>query len=83
VPRHIQKQREEAAQAGQGGFQHEGGLSIQTGVRFDGADVMSEMEDELWSPTEPTPTAQHFPGAKEMHNVQSPSWQNINTSKSS
>lgn len=61
VPRHIQKQREEAAAAGHspqtpnglpgnGYFERPGGLSEM------------EMEDEVWSQSEATPIVQHFPG---------------------
>jgi hypothetical protein len=60
VPRHIQKQREEAAAAGHspqtpngmtsnGYFERPGGLSEM------------EMEDEVWSQSEATPVVQHFP----------------------
>jgi hypothetical protein len=34
------------------------------------------MDEEIWSPTDSTPIAQHFPTSKsEMHNVPSPTWQ--------
>ncbi|KAF2020592.1 hypothetical protein BU24DRAFT_416260 [Aaosphaeria arxii CBS 175.79] len=78
VPRHIQKQREEAAQIGQGSLQDENGLSIQTGGHYDRGELMTEMDEEIWSPTESTPIAQHFPSGKvEAHNVSSPEWQNL------
>jgi hypothetical protein len=57
------------------------GLSLQTGATFDGSDVIPEMDEEIWSPSEPTPIAQHFPGKVDMHNTTSPGWQNLNTSK--
>jgi hypothetical protein len=82
VPRHIQKQREEAAQAGQGQIPSGNGLSLQTGATFDGSDVIPEIDEEIWSPNESTPIAQHFPGKVDMHNTTSPGWQNLNTSKS-
>jgi hypothetical protein len=73
VPRHIQKQREEAAaHGGQVDAQNEHGLSIQTGRHFE---RMPEMDDELWSPDEATPISQHFPTTKgEIHHVSSPGW---------
>ncbi|PSN68026.1 hypothetical protein BS50DRAFT_522991 [Corynespora cassiicola Philippines] len=74
VPRHIQKQREEAAQSGQRS-PNENGLSIQTSGQFERGDMISEMDEELWSPAEPTPIAQHFPTGKgDMHSVSSPGW---------
>ncbi|KAF1958402.1 hypothetical protein CC80DRAFT_409247 [Byssothecium circinans] len=74
VPRHIQKQREEAAaQGGHPGQLPENGLTIQTGGHFDN---IPEMEEELWSPSEPTPIAQHFPDHKvNVHAHSSPEWQ--------
>ncbi|KAF2637200.1 hypothetical protein P280DRAFT_111662 [Massarina eburnea CBS 473.64] len=75
VPRHIQKQREEAAaQGGQPGQQLDHGLTIRTGGQFDN---IPEMEEELWSPSEPTPIAQHFPEHHEVnvHAHSSPEWQ--------
>ncbi|KAH7135856.1 fungal-specific transcription factor domain-containing protein [Dendryphion nanum] len=81
VPRHIQKQREEAAHSGHAGFHHENGLAIQTG-HFDRGDAIAEMDEEIWSPTESTPIAQHFPTNKgDLHHVPSPEWQNLATSK--
>ncbi|KAF2875422.1 fungal-specific transcription factor domain-containing protein [Massariosphaeria phaeospora] len=71
VPRHIQKQREEAAHHGQ----RSPGLTIQTGGHYEGPDVISEIDEDLWSPSEATPIAQHFPTAKdEFHNIPSPGW---------
>ncbi|PVH92580.1 hypothetical protein DM02DRAFT_271201 [Periconia macrospinosa] len=79
VPRHIQKQREEeAAQQGQHPHNHpqsnpHHGLTVHTGGQFEN---MPDMDDDLWSPSEPTPIAQHFPDSKTpRHPVTSPSWQ--------
>ncbi|KAF2676119.1 hypothetical protein K458DRAFT_352241 [Lentithecium fluviatile CBS 122367] len=79
VPRHIQKQREEAAAHGGPIDQQTGnGLTIQTGAHFE---RIPEMEDELWSPAESTPTLQHFSGGKsELHHVSSPGWTGLPTS---
>ncbi|KAF2657088.1 hypothetical protein K491DRAFT_777514 [Lophiostoma macrostomum CBS 122681] len=79
VPRHIQKQREEAAQAGHGNLHGENGLTIQTG-HFDSGDGMADMDDEIWSPAEATPIAPHFPSREEVHNVTSAGWHNMTTS---
>ncbi|ORY12504.1 fungal-specific transcription factor domain-domain-containing protein [Clohesyomyces aquaticus] len=39
---------------------------------------MAEMDDEIWSPADPTPISQHFPTAKnEMHHIPSPRWQTM------
>ncbi|KAF2712924.1 hypothetical protein K504DRAFT_369360 [Pleomassaria siparia CBS 279.74] len=73
VPRHIQKQREQA------GEQADHGLSIHTGP-YERSE-MYEMEEEIWSPNDSTPIAQHFPSTKgEMHNVPSPTWHQLPTS---
>ncbi|KAF2450122.1 hypothetical protein P171DRAFT_428209 [Karstenula rhodostoma CBS 690.94] len=67
VPRHIQKQRDEAAaQHGLPNAHEENPLSIQT--HFEN----SEMDEELWSPSEPTPIAHHFPAKEDIHHVPSP-----------
>ncbi|KAF2738722.1 hypothetical protein EJ04DRAFT_509295 [Polyplosphaeria fusca] len=79
VPRHIQKQREEAAANGQHSPQHENGLSVQT-RGFDRPDMMVEMDDDIWSPTAPTPIQQQFPDAKGDMHVSSPGWQNLSAS---
>ncbi|KAF2476980.1 transcriptional activator xlnR [Lindgomyces ingoldianus] len=76
VPRHIQKQREEAAHTDPRSPQNGNGLSIQTSSHYEGADVIPEMEDGIWSPAQPTPISQHFPTTKDdMHHVTSPRWQ--------
>jgi len=81
VPRHIQKQREEAGgQPGQPSPQHEHGLSIQTG-HYDRNGAYADLEDEIWSPTDSTPIAQHFSNKNDLHHVTSPGWHNIPTSK--
>lgn len=82
VPRHIQKQREEAAAAaGQQAQQvrPENGLSIQTSG-YDSSEVMPEMDEEIWTPSEPTPIAQHFSAKPDMQTVSSPGWQSLNPS---
>ncbi|KAF2114489.1 transcriptional activator xlnR [Lophiotrema nucula] len=80
VPRHIQKQREEAAQNGQLSPTQENELSIQTGGHFDRPDMIVEMDEELWSPTESTPIQQHFPTKADLHHVSSAGWQTLATS---
>jgi hypothetical protein len=73
VPRHIQKQREEAAAGGQPDQQNEQRrLTIQTG-HFE---RINDMDDEIWSPSEPTPIAQHFSAGKP-HHVSSPGWNGL------
>ena len=45
---------------------------------------MTEMDEEIWSPAEQTPIAQHFPAKLDVHNPQAqspPGWQTLNTSK--
>ncbi|KAE8851888.1 hypothetical protein HRS9122_02175 [Pyrenophora teres f. teres] len=59
VPRHIQKQREEAA-AGGGSPQTPNGM---TGY-FERPGVMTEMDEDVWSQSEATPVVQHFPQGK-------------------
>lgn len=81
VPRHIQKQREEAAAAAGQQTQQvrpENGLSIQTSG-YDSSEVMPEMDEEIWTPSEPTPIAQHFSTKPDMQSVSSPGWQSLNT----
>ncbi|KAF2264896.1 hypothetical protein CC78DRAFT_560069 [Lojkania enalia] len=80
VPRHIQKQREEAAQNGQQNVQSENELAIHTGGHFERPDMMVDMDEEIWSPTAPTPMQHHLPSGKvDFHSVSSPGWQNMNS----
>lgn len=40
------------------------------------------MDEEIWSPSEPTPIAPHFPGGKgELHDVSSPGWHGLPSSE--
>ncbi|KAF2183245.1 hypothetical protein K469DRAFT_668898 [Zopfia rhizophila CBS 207.26] len=83
VPRHIQKQREEAAQAEQRSPQGENDIVIRARNHFEGGEVIPEMDDEIWSPTGPAPAPMphHFPNGKvEMNQLPSPRWQSLNTS---
>jgi hypothetical protein len=55
-------------------------LSINT----DGYDrnMYAEMDEEIWSPADSTPIATHFPTSKrEIHNIPSPNWQHLPSSK--
>ena len=48
---------------------------------FERPGVMSEMEDEVWSQSEPTPVVQHFPAEKSnLHNPSSGEWQGLQPS---
>ncbi|KAF7678377.1 transcriptional activator xlnr [Alternaria burnsii] len=58
VPRHIQKQREEAAAAGSP--QTPNGISSY----YERPGVMAEMDEDVWSQSEATPVVQHFPAGK-------------------
>jgi hypothetical protein len=58
VPRHIQKQREEAAASGSP--QTPNGISSY----YERPGVMAEMEEDVWSQSEATPVVQHFPAGK-------------------
>ncbi|KAF2744825.1 xylanolytic transcriptional activator 2 [Sporormia fimetaria CBS 119925] len=90
VPRHIQKQREEAAAAA-GHQQHpqpqsqqpqigsETGLTIQT--NYTAPDIIPEIDEEIWSPSDHTPIAPHFPAKVDMRNVSSPGWQTLHASE--
>lgn len=74
MPRHIQKQREEAAAAGHSP-QTPNGL-VQGSGYFERSGVMSEMDEEVWSQSEATPVVQHFPTGKgSLHNPSSGDWQ--------
>ncbi|KAF2001753.1 xylanolytic transcriptional activator 2 [Amniculicola lignicola CBS 123094] len=78
VPRHIQKQREEAAQMSPLSPSHENGLSLQTNGHFDRPGMIPEMEEEIWSPTEPAHVPHHYPTSRvDMHSVSSPGWHNL------
>ncbi|OAL52891.1 hypothetical protein IQ07DRAFT_584897 [Pyrenochaeta sp. DS3sAY3a] len=75
VPRHIQKQREEAAAAVGHSPQTPNGL-VQSNGYFERSGVMSEMEEDVWSHSEQTPVVQHFPPNKaNLHNPPSGEWQ--------
>lgn len=80
VPRHIQKQREEAAHTGQTSPQDGNHTPMHNSVHFEGADAIPELDDEIWSPTGPPPMHhQNFPHTKmDMPHPQSPSWQGLN-----
>ncbi|KAH6875721.1 fungal-specific transcription factor domain-containing protein [Alternaria rosae] len=58
VPRHIQKQREEAAASGSP--QTPNGISSY----YERPGVMAEMDEDVWSQSEATPVVQHFPAGK-------------------
>ncbi|KAL6709420.1 hypothetical protein ACN47E_001827 [Coniothyrium glycines] len=74
VPRHIQKQREEAAAAGHSPHTPNG-LLPGNGY-FERSGVMSEMDEEVWSQSEATPVVHHFPTGKgALHNPSSGDWQ--------
>lgn len=73
VPRHIQKQREEAT-AGRSPPTPNGLVS--TNGYFERPGVISEMEEDVWSQSEPTPVVPHFPAGKNnLHNPSSGEWQ--------
>ena len=57
VPRHIQKQREEAAAGGSP--QTPNGISS-----YYERPVMADMDEDVWSQSEATPVVQHFPAGK-------------------
>ncbi|KAF1829647.1 hypothetical protein BDW02DRAFT_138663 [Decorospora gaudefroyi] len=69
VPRHIQKQREEAA--AEGSPQTPNGMSY-----FERPDVMTEMDEDVWSQSEATPVVQHFPAGKS--GLPAGEWQALN-----
>ncbi|CAO2653199.1 Nn.00g026100.m01.CDS01 [Neocucurbitaria sp. VM-36] len=78
VPRHIQKQREEAAAAGHSPHTPNG--LVQSNGYFERAGVITEMEEEVWSQSEPTPVVQHFSAAKgSLHNPPSGEWQALHS----
>ncbi|KAH7070540.1 xylanolytic transcriptional activator 2 [Paraphoma chrysanthemicola] len=77
VPRHIQKQREEAAAAGHSP-QTPSGMA-QSGGYFERPGGLSEMEEEVWSQSEATPVVQHFPSSKGIHNAPPGEWQGMHT----
>lgn len=69
VPRHIQKQREEAAAAG---HSPQTPNALSNGY-FERPAVMSEMDEEVWSQSETTPVVQHFPKPS-LHSNTSGDW---------
>ncbi|KAL5116891.1 hypothetical protein ACEQ8H_005243 [Pleosporales sp. CAS-2024a] len=80
VPRHIQKQREEAAAAhhspqtpalaqANAYFERPGALAVAVAV--------ADMDEEVWSPTDATPVVPQFPSTKPLHNAPPPEWQAI------
>ncbi|KAF1925586.1 transcriptional activator xlnR [Didymella exigua CBS 183.55] len=77
VPRHIQKQREAEAAASHSP-QTPNELQVAPRGLFERPGVLTEIEDEGWSQSEPTPVTQHFvAGGKS--NLQHPAeWQNFN-----
>tara|TARA_R110002003_G_scaffold722_7_gene21358 strand:+ start:3981 stop:4364 length:384 start_codon:yes stop_codon:yes gene_type:complete len=77
VPRHIQKQREEAAAAGHSP-QTPNGLAQSNGY-FERPGGLSEMEEEVWSQSEATPVVQNFPSSKGIHNAPPGEWQGLHT----
>ncbi|KAH7082240.1 xylanolytic transcriptional activator 2 [Paraphoma chrysanthemicola] len=77
VPRHIQKQREEAAAAGHSP-QTPSGMA-QSGGYFERPGGLSEMEEEVWSQSEATPVVQHFPSSKGIHSAPPGEWQGMHT----
>ncbi|KAF1919116.1 transcriptional activator xlnR [Ampelomyces quisqualis] len=66
VPRHIQKQREEAAAAGHS--PPTPGLA-QTNGFYGRPDGLLEMDDEAWSQSDATPVVQQFPPTKGLHHA--------------
>lgn len=79
VPRHIQKQREEAAQGGQNSPQDGNNTPLHVTTHFDGSEIIAELDEDIWSPTGPPPMHhQNFQHAKmDMAHPQSPSWQGM------
>ncbi|CAG5182664.1 uncharacterized protein ALTATR162_LOCUS10273 [Alternaria atra] len=71
VPRHIQKQREEAAAGGSP--QTPNGISS-----YYERPVMAEMDEDVWSQSEATPVVQHFPASK--GGLPAGDWQALNPS---
>ncbi|KAF1936705.1 xylanolytic transcriptional activator 2 [Clathrospora elynae] len=71
VPRHIQKQREEAASGGSP--QTPNGMN----GYYDRPTVMTDMDEDVWSQSEATPVVQHFPKGS-LHNPPSGEWQALN-----
>ncbi|KAH8722480.1 fungal-specific transcription factor domain-containing protein [Phaeosphaeriaceae sp. PMI808] len=74
VPRHIQKQREEAAAAGHS--PQTPGLAQSNGY-FERPGGLSEIDEEVWSQPETTPVVQHFPSAKTLHSAPPAEWQTM------
>jgi xylanolytic transcriptional activator XlnR len=54
---------------------------VQTGG-FDRTDMIVEMDEEIWSPSAPTPIHQQFPTQKPDMHVSSPGWQTLSASES-
>ncbi|KAH3909209.1 hypothetical protein HBH56_161590 [Parastagonospora nodorum] len=70
VPRHIQKQREEAAAAGHS--PQTPGLAQGNGY-FE-RPSLSEMDEEVWSQSEATPVVPQFPSSKALHSAPQAEW---------
>ncbi|KAF9691019.1 hypothetical protein EKO04_011104 [Ascochyta lentis] len=79
VPRHIQKQREAEAAASRSP-QTPNELQVASNGLFERPGVVTEIEDEGWSQSEPTPVAQHFvsTGKNNLHNPAPGEWQSFN-----
>ncbi|KAH7392109.1 xylanolytic transcriptional activator 2 [Phaeosphaeria sp. MPI-PUGE-AT-0046c] len=72
VPRHIQKQREEAAATGHS--PQTPGMPPSNGY-YERPGGLSEMDEEVWSQSEATPVVQQFPPSKPLHSAPPPEWQ--------